>query len=142
MGLMQRVKGATFERAVAKILRARWPTATVRRSLQSEQAYESDIVVEGAAPMVAKRIWWECTTGRACNPVRKMAQAVRDIERLQARSRIPIVVWRRHGSPRLRVTLYLHELVCEVFDGPGAGYRGPLVEMDLDDFLALMPGWP
>lgn len=143
MGALSRRKGHDFERRVARIYRAKWPQATVRRALQSEQAYESDVVIEGAAPMVAKRLWTECETGRACNPVRKMRQAVRDLERLQALSRIPVVVWRRHGSPALRATL-TYGAVHEITSGEGFAVDrdGLLVDVSLPELLAMMPGWP
>jgi hypothetical protein len=91
MGASQRTKGHSFERDIARRLRARWPHLTVRRSQQGDKAYEPDVVIENVP------LWVECCVGAKPNPLVKLAQAERDVERFTA-VMCPVVVWRRSGE--------------------------------------------
>lgn len=103
MGAHQRNKGRSFEQLVADAYRKRWPAATVRRSLQAHQPYEPDVVIEGH-PLGA-RFWTECQHADSPAPLTKLAQAERDITKLNSsQPRLPLVVWRKSGSRTVNVT--------------------------------------
>lgn len=149
MGAMQRRKGAAFERRIAAELRAAMPGATVRRSLQAHRAYESDVVVEGNAPLVARRIWWELCDSRAPSPLDKLGQAERDTAYLPryvddhwapSLETLPLVVWHRTGAKSVQVTARLGVL-CEVLGGeptPVDGWLGTPVTLDWLQVLARL----
>lgn len=96
-GLLSRTKGKVFERLVAADIRKALPAATVRRSIQSHKAWESDVVIEGDVPAVVKRIWLEATNSRKPNISEKLAQSESDAAKAGP-DRLPILVWRRTGS--------------------------------------------
>lgn len=115
MGSLSRRKGFTFERYVATAYRLRWPEVTVRRGRQSDRPWESDVVVEG--DVVLGRLWTECQHARGADPQAKLRQAERDVGVLVARSlcetfhRMPVVVWREHGSSLVHATTRLWVLL-------------------------------
>jgi hypothetical protein len=106
--MMQRRKGKVFEREIASTLRAVFPLATVHRSSQADRAYHPDVVIEGNAPMLAKRLWLELQDARKPAPLDKLAQAERDCSEWGLR--IPVVVWHRYRERSLNVTLRLDAL--------------------------------
>jgi hypothetical protein len=104
MSLMQRTKGKVWERAIATRLRRAFPLAIVRRAIQSHRAYEPDVVIEGNAPNLVRRLWLECQDARKPDPDAKLAQAERDC-RAAAMWRIQVVVWHRYRERCVQATL-------------------------------------
>lgn len=96
MSAYSRTKGHNFERRIAAQLRAVLPKATIRRSSQADAAYEPDVVIEGDAPELAKRLWLECQHSANPDPAAKLAQAERDAPA----GRLPIAVTHRTGARR------------------------------------------
>lgn len=110
LGKQSRNAGKTFERLIARLVRAYFDGAVVRRSLQSERAYESDVVVEGDCPSIVKEIWWECGNQKAINPERKLAQAELDASAAEQRTgvqKLPLVVWKQKRKHTIWVTCRL-----------------------------------
>lgn len=140
MGKMSREKGKRFERRIADDLRRLWPTATVRRSLQAHRAYEPDVVVEGAAPELARRLWLELTHGRAPQPLEKLAQAERDIRSTTLFPwRIPVAVWHRHGTRTVNATLRLDALnAIARSDAVEHDFHGVPVTVDWAQLVAIL----
>lgn len=131
MGKLSRTKGHAHERAVAAAIRARFPHLTVRRSLQSHQAFEPDVVVEGVP------LWLECFCGAKPNPLAKLAQAERDVERFTT-PMYPAVVWRKSGSQTTYATMRLETLLCTM--GMGALVTMPelVVTVEFDGWLCAL----
>jgi len=110
MGRMQRVKGKSFEQAIARLLRARFPHVEVRRAMQAERAYESDVFITGEPRL--ERLWLELQDARKPNPLLKLAQAERDIMAVLAGDgplvlaldRQPVVVWHKLRERTIHVT--------------------------------------
>lgn len=141
MSKLSRTKGGVFERRIARELREAMPRATVRRSQQAERAYEPDVVVEGCAPTIARRLWLELTDSRTPSPLDKLAQAERDTA---GHTRPPcplcLVVWHRTGAKSVQVTARLGVL-CEVLGGdptPVAGWLAVPVTVDWLQVLARL----
>lgn len=142
MSARSRAYGHGFERLIARAYRAKWPDATVRRALQAHSAYEPDVVVEGLS------LWTECSCGSSVSPLKKLAQAERDVERCMERAPgtvlYPVVVWRNKGERTVWVTMRLW-----VLDGSVLGERWPyspesnlVVTLDFERWLecvALAP---
>lgn len=97
MGKEQREKGKRFERKIATILREYYPDMVVRRTQQSDKAYESDVVVDGLP------IWWECHDSKNPAIYKKLDQMEGDAPE----NRVPVLVWKRTGDARIWVTLRL-----------------------------------
>lgn len=104
MGKKSRTKGRSFEQLVADAYRTQWPTAVVRRSLQAHRAFEPDVVVEDHR--LGSQLWTECQHADASTPLQKLAQAERDLEKVN-RKYLPIVVWRSTGSRVVNLTTRL-----------------------------------
>ncbi len=146
MGKLSRTKGRSFEQHVATAYRMLWPAAAVRRSLQAHQPFEPDVVVEGGAPEWALRLWTECQHARGCTPLVKLAQAERDIKALKKSltalgssfsARLPVVVWREHGTSKIQLTTRLWVL-GEVFARRGERLSWvPLVDGAQDLIITL-----
>jgi len=96
MSAYQRTKGHSFERMIASTIRGVLPGATVRRSQQGDGAHEPDVVIEGAAPELAKRLWLECQHSATPDPAKKLRQAEDDAPA----GRLPIAVTHRTGARR------------------------------------------
>ena len=151
MGKLQRTKGKVFERLIASALRERYPAAEVRRTLQSQRAWDSDVVIDGdGVPNIVRALWLECEHSRNPAPRKKMMQALRDIGASATHQngalRIPVVVWRLHRKQTIWTTLHLGDLnylrnpaalVGDRFEWPGAR---SLVNLHFVDFVALLPG--
>lgn len=138
MSKLSRTKGGAFERRIARELREAMPLATVRRSMQAHRAYEPDVVVEGCAPSIARRLWLELTDSRAPSPLDKLAQAERDSA--HCREWLPVVVWHKTGAKSVQVTARLGVL-CEVLGGEPTvvgGYLGTPVTVDFYQVLARL----
>jgi hypothetical protein len=140
-------RGKKFERKIAKQLRTYFPEATVRRSLQADRAYDSDLVVEGAQlPRVLCHIWWELNDEREPNPRRKLDQAHRDAalaEKRRACFLFPLVIWHKYRSPDIHVTLQLDTLArllrTQLDYLPQASGAGTYpVQLELNHFLSLV----
>lgn len=144
MGALSRRKGHNHERWVAQRLREAFPGATVRRSDQGFGAHEPDVVCEGNAPLIAKRIWWECYHGRKPDPKAKLEQAERDsLDRERGGySWIPVVVWREHGSRTSSATLRYASLLYVAKSINELRFRRAdmLVTVPFDDLLGLLGG--
>lgn len=138
MSKLSRTKGRAFEQRVARELREAMPRATVRRSQQAHRAYEPDVVVEGDAPGIARRLWLELTDSRAPSPLDKLAQSERDSA--HCLEWLPVVVWHRKGAKSVQVTARLGTL-CEVLGGEPTmvdGYLGTPVTVDWQQVLARL----
>lgn len=137
MGLMQKRKGAKFERRIANELRKAFPSATVRRSSQAHKAHEPDVVIEGDAPELVKRLWLELTDSRNPQPLEKLAQAEQNArERSGAGSGwpwCPVALCHRTGARHAQVTLRLGNLM-ELMRSI-VGFRGIPVTLDWEQFL-------
>lgn len=122
MGKSQRTKGASWERDVATMLRARFPARDVYRTQQADRAYQSDVTMGRSAAHVAElgdvdpaSIWFECISSHRPNLFEKLRQSVRDAE---GKGKVPIVVAKKTRDP-----------------------LGPVVALRWDDFCFLL-GWP
>lgn len=109
MSKLSRTKGKVFERQVARQLGKLWPGATVHRSSQADRAYHADVVIEGDAPMLALRLWLELNDARDPQPLKKLAQAERDIAAIhwfkRPHSALPVVVWHRLAERTVWATM-------------------------------------
>jgi hypothetical protein len=117
MGKLSRRKGKTFEQHVATAYRLLWPDAEVRRSLQAHKPYEPDVVVVHPRLPWVTALWTECQHAKESTPKLKLQQAERDVEEWRKRqtekhhARLPIVVWKTHGSGTVQLTTRLWVLV-------------------------------
>jgi len=117
MGKLSRRKGKTFEQHIATQYRLLWPDAEVRRSLQAHKPYEPDVVVVHPKLSWVTALWTECQHAKESTPGAKLQQAERDVQEWEARQtdrhskRLPIVVWKTHGSGVVRLTTRLWVLV-------------------------------
>jgi hypothetical protein len=96
------------------------------------------VVIEGNAPMLAKRLWLELQDARQPTPLDKLAQAERDC-RLVDVFRIPVVVWHKYRERSLSVTLRLDALM--VLTGSPwhpAEFVGIPVTCDWEQFLDVL----
>ncbi len=142
VGKRSRTKGKVFERAVAKLLRERFPhkwwADKIRRSDQGHGASLSDVTgVPG--------VWLECETGAATCPPKKHQQALRDIAKAKMEGQaLPVVVQRKKGSPRIHAHLTIADLVgmldaCGLIDHLNHDeFGGTLVRIDLVPFFDLL----
>ncbi|MEO7736254.1 MAG: hypothetical protein ABIY55_35175 [Kofleriaceae bacterium] len=139
----QREKGKTFERKVARILRARWRHALVRRASQAERAHNPDVFIE-EGPRVLKRLWLELQDSAHPTPSAKLAQARRDIAADPRRyesgdRRLPVAVTHELGSSKILATMD----IVDVLDLLGVPFSGPKTEagevtMPLDTLLSFV----
>lgn len=139
----QREKGKTFERKVARILRARWRHALVRRASQAERAHNPDVFVEDG-PRVLRRLWLELQDSAHPTPSAKLAQARRDIAADPRRyeigdRRLPVAVTHHLGSTKILATM----AIGDVLDVLGVPMGGPAIEagevtMRLDTLLSFV----
>ena len=130
-----KVKGRSFEQRIATIVRTKWPNAIVRRSQQAHMAYEPDVVIEGEAPIMARRLWLECHDSRAPNPLTKLEQAIRDVEHKPMS--IPTAVCHRLGARTITATLRLSDLIT-IMHASWTYDVGPSpVTLAFDDLLTL-----
>lgn len=136
-GRKARAKGGVFERKISKIVREHWPNTEIRRSKQSERAYDSDIVVLNG-PTILKKIWWECNDSAKPQPAKKLEQAEKDTGEFLARIgeiRFPVVIWHKIRSPRIFVRMtvetlcLLQCLYCE---------HQEQLDMEFQDFISLL----
>jgi hypothetical protein len=153
MGAMQRRKGKVYEREVARILRAEFPAADVRRTSQADRAGNSDVIVTGA-PLL-EQLWLELNDARDPDPLAKLQQAERDIGLARPSSggvalRLPVVIWHRIRERSHQVTTRLW--VLDVLRGRPHGAfeklaeNGPLhvnldeaaVTLDLGEFIEIL----
>lgn len=127
-------KGKVFERKIAAMLRARWPTATVRRASQAERAYNPDVFVQ-SGPRLLVRLWLELQDSAKPTPSKKLAQARRDVA---ASGRIPVAVTHKLGSTGTTATMALHDL-CQMLAPSKIALASRFeVTMDLDAFIDLV----
>lgn len=136
-GKKSRRKGGVFERKVAKIVRATFPGVEIRRSTQSERAYNSDIFVDNG-PELFKRIWWECNSSRNPQPAKKLEQAERDVKAFyerEGKTRLPVVIWHRIHSPYIHVRITV-ETLC-ILQGLYCARQEEL-DMRLEAFMSIL----
>lgn len=129
--------GHEFERTIVNAVKARFvdrPWAdTVRRSDQSHRAWLPDVAGWPA-------LWPECETTDAShlNPIKKLEQGIRDAK-AHGVGLVPVAITRRKGSPKIRATLRLCDLVLmltgEDFSDDSLGDRP--VELAFEDFCDL-----
>jgi len=151
MGKLQRNKGKEFERKVARWLREKYPDATVRRTVQSYEAWNSDVVIEGAVPEVARALWIECENAKEPSYRAKMKQAERDVAKAKDEGRLvdpfyrlPVVFWHELHRKHFWVTLRLGDLAYirgeadldHRYDSRGAE---TLVTMEMKHFIEMLP---
>ena len=99
-GRLSRTKGASFERRVCQLLRARLPNATIRRGKQSHLADEPDVVIAGGGEPW-DHLWLELCDGRHPDARLKLLQAEDDCEDRG----IPIAVTHKLGAKKIQATL-------------------------------------
>lgn len=113
MGKHSRDKGINFEQLIATAYRERWPGVTVRRSEQAHRPFEPDVVIDHHP--FGTRLWTECQHADDPTPLRKLAQAERDILAMMERKGFadpaavaqtvyPIVVWRQSGCRSINMS--------------------------------------
>ncbi len=145
MGKMQREKGKRFERLIANKLREFFPehSETIRRSIQSREAEESDVTgLPG--------LWIECQDAILPTPLKKLEQAEGDVRmnKLEANI-IPIAVTHKIRNKAIHVTLRLshlhfifgHHMNDYRFSAPFALESStvtPHVAVLLEDFLDIV----
>lgn len=137
-GALSRTKGHNHERDVARKLREAFPSATVRRSDQGYGAYEPDVVIEGDAMPVLKKLWIECQCSRNPSPVGKLLQAEEDAAKGFATMRLPIAVWRLHRARTTQATMRfatLAALIRAEFLSVPASAIETIVTVDFDLLL-------
>lgn len=150
-GRQRRRKGHDFERRIAAELRELWPGADVHRSSQAERARQSDVVIAGDVPELAKRLWLELQDARRPAPLDKLKQAQKDawpspwdasgraVVQLN-KDYLPLVVWHRLGERSIQVTTTM-SVAMQVLgiDGPefSEGY-GTVVTLDWSALLAAL----
>lgn len=144
MGKASRDKGRRFEIAIARDLRAAFPSATVRRSQQADRAYEPDVVIEGVPRL--EPLWLELTHSDRPNVESKLNQAERDAYARCVNgapvNRWPAVVWRRtseraiHASMRART--YRDMVGWPPHTGLFAGWNDVIIQQSWHDFLELL----
>ena len=139
----QREKGKAFERKIARILRARWRHALVRRASQAERAHNPDVFVEDGPPALA-RLWLELQDSARPTPSAKLAQARRDVAADPRRyeigaHRLPVAVTHQLGSTQIFATMNLAD-VLDVLGLPtgGAQVEAGEVTMSLDTLLRFV----
>jgi hypothetical protein len=145
MGAYERTKGQIFERKIAKVFRDVFPTAMVRRTVQSDGPYESDLIIEGKVPKFLHQLWWECNDQKKCYPEVKLHQAIRDSnaarERTQ-RKRYPVVVWHEKHRRDIWATMRLCDLIAIQYKGANSPLSGLATQISttlkLGDFLFLL----
>lgn len=135
MSAMQRTKGASFERYVARVLRAKWPSVEVHRGQQGNGAWHSDVYIAGEkAPPLLTRVWWELQDSAHPTPRLKLMQAENDCRP----ESFPVVVWHKLRERAIYVTLRLETLLAISGIEPGPLYGQELVWLELSEFLDLV----
>lgn len=143
MSGMSTNKGKIYERAIARMLRAAWPGADVRRTSQADRAGNSDVIATGAPAL--ERLWLELNDARDPRPLAKLQQAERDIEaaatpgRVGAALRWPVVIWHRLGERSHQVTtrLWVLDELRSRMGAIGDYSDRAVVTLDLDAFIEL-----
>jgi len=144
LGRRSRNKGQAFELVVRDQFRTAMPTLcdvlTVRRSSQSERAYEADLIIEGpGVPSWLCDLWVECQHANEPDPDSKYAQAIRDSNlaaRRTGRARTPVVIWRKSKSRSMWFTTEVRHLL-ELL-GVQPANRGPSLGVGFD-LLVTVP---
>lgn len=148
MGKHSRDKGIDFEQLVATAYRDRWPGFNVRRSEQAHRPFEPDVVVDHHP--FGSRLWTECQHADIPSPLKKLAQAERDILAALGRKGFadpdaaihtiyPIVVWRRTAGRVISMTTRMW--VIESISGKTThmgGWQDLVVTMDFRSWLAVL----
>ena len=139
MAKLSRTKGRSFEQKIARVFRAIWPEAVVRRSSQADRAHNPDVMIEHGPPLL-QHLWLELNDARQPNPLEKLAQAERDIAAISQHAgpaRFAVVIWHRLASRTINVTLR-----ASVYDSLRGRFHPDLdrtpITLDLDDFLAML----
>lgn len=139
----QREKGKAFERKVARILRARWRHALVRRASQAERAHNPDVFVEDG-PRILQRLWMELQDSARPAPSAKLAQAQRDIAADPRRyelgyHRLPVAITHELGSTRILATMDINDVntILQSVASARPVEQGE-VTMSLDTLLAFI----
>lgn len=145
LGRRSRRKGQGFELVVRDHFRAAMPqirdALTVRRSSQSERAYEADLIIEGpGVPQWLCDLWVECQHANDPDPPSKYAQALRDsglAMKRTGRERTPVAIWRKTKSRQLWLTTELGWLQVLLGFAMPSSCRGSslLITVPLSDLL-------
>lgn len=138
MGKLSREKGHDFERQIARDLRALWPGADVHRSSQADRARESDVVIEGNAPALAKDLWLELQDAREPNPRKKLIQAQGDVRR--SSPGIPVVVWHQLAKRSINVSMLAGDYILLALGRVICDDR--MITLDWEDFKSLLKELP
>lgn len=138
MGMLSRRKGRSYEQRIGRMLREQWPGVEVRRSMQNERAFNSDLYVVGGSSKL-ERLWLELCDGRKPDPNKKLQQAEYDIA-MSAKNdnRLPVVVWHRIGERTSYATTRLW--VLDAVRGVTSPVRSEAVTMPLEQFLDVLSG--
>jgi hypothetical protein len=145
MGKLSSLKGKSYERRIANVLRRKWPGIEVRRSSQSDKPYNSDVYV-AIGSGVLTQCWFECQDSRKPTPEVKLEQAERDIAGVynvdwalqEVIPRLPVVVWHRIGERTSYATTRLW--VLDAVRGVTSPVRSEAVTMPLEQFLDVLSG--
>lgn len=140
IGKLSRERGKIFERKVVNAFKEAFPAATIHRSSQADHAYDSDVTIKGDAPYFVRDLWLECENSMHPTPLKKLAQAERDVERHRERTgkqRMPVVVWQKKRAKVINVTVALSNLnelcLCRtptIFE--------TVITLTLEDFLHIL----
>jgi hypothetical protein len=145
MGKLSSLKGKTFERRIANVLRKTWQGVDIRRASQADRPYQSDVYAVNGNE-VQRRLWIECQDSRKPTPEVKLVQAERDIAgqhnvdwaAQEATRRLPVVVWHRIGERTSYATTRLW--VLDAVRGVTSPARSEAVTMPLEQFLDVLSG--
>lgn len=128
MSAHSRDKGRAFEQLIVRAFKKRWPDRVIRRGKQSHHADEPDVVIEGSS------LWIETFHSSVTSPLKKLAQAERDI----ARGGVhwwPVVVWRKTGGRTIQATMRVIALVATTGGEFWGGGNDLVVTLDFEDWL-------
>ena len=118
------------------MLRERFPNFadSIRRSLQSDMAYTSDVTgIPG--------LWLECNHSKNPNPINKLNQAITDSKKVNSFT-IPVAIWHKTRSKSHNVTMrtgdYVRLATCTK-NAPLVTHTSEIpVTILLEDFFLLL----
>ena len=121
MSAMQRNKGATFERRVAKELGLLLGVSLRRNLRQTQESGLGDLVTDDAA-------WPFSVECKHANTAKHPEWRRQTVASAEADGKIPCLIWRITGSPSIRASLPM-----SVIGGP----EGEWFDMDLEGFAYM-----
>jgi len=132
-GRKSRSKGRRFERQIATALRERFPelAESIRRSIQSRQAEESDVTgIPG--------LWLECQHATEPTPSKKLAQAIHDVSVAKVKS-TPIAITHKTRAKGIFVHMRYSDLLkLTCVNGHTKEKLNMMVTITFNDFLDIL----